>query len=73
MFQFKAPKDALAGMVPLGSHQESYLITSENRIMRFSVDEKTLLDVEATDNRLFKLNSGEKIVGIRDQLLIHYP
>ncbi|MEL7034983.1 MAG: DNA topoisomerase (ATP-hydrolyzing) subunit A [Cyanobacteria bacterium J06592_8] len=73
MFQFKAQKDALAGMVSLGSRQESYLITSENRIMRFSVDEKMLLDVEATDNRLFKLNSGEKIVGIRDQLLIHYP
>ncbi len=73
LFQFKGQKDALAGMVSVNSHQEAYLITSESRIVRFAVDEVKLQNEEATGNRLFKLNTGEKIIGVRDPLLLHHP
>ena len=73
MFQFKGQKDALAGMVSVNSNQEAFLITSENRIVRFLVDEVRLKGEEATGDRLFKLNSGEKIIGVRDPLLVHHP
>nr|WP_275044469.1 hypothetical protein [Lyngbya aestuarii] len=48
-------------------------MTSENRIVRFAVDEVKLQNEEATGNRLFKLNTGEKIIGVRDPLLLHHP
>ncbi|MGB3191694.1 MAG: DNA topoisomerase (ATP-hydrolyzing) [Limnoraphis sp.] len=73
LFQFKGQKDALAGMVSVNSHQEAYLITSESRIVRFAVDEVKLQNEEATGNRLFKLNTGETIIGVRDPLLLHHP
>ncbi|MEB3279166.1 MAG: DNA topoisomerase (ATP-hydrolyzing) [Lyngbya sp.] len=73
MFQFKSQKDALAGMVSVNSNQEAFAITSENRIVRFSVDEVIPQTGEATGERLFKLNAGETIIGVRDQLLIHHP
>ncbi len=69
MFQFKGQSDSLAGMVSVLPHQPTYLLTSENRLVRFLSDEVRLQGQDPTGDRLFKLNSGEKIIEVRSGVL----
>lgn len=65
LFQFKAAKDALAGIIAVHSDQEIHLLTSENRVVRLYGDQVKLSKQDETGDRLFKLNSGERIVVVR--------
>ncbi|MFY7802013.1 MAG: DNA topoisomerase (ATP-hydrolyzing) subunit A [Limnoraphis robusta] len=70
MFQFKGQRDALAGMVSVNPNQQAYLLTNENRVLRFAINEVRLQDQDAMGDRLFELNSGEKIIGVRSGVFL---
>ncbi|NJO71829.1 MAG: DNA topoisomerase IV, partial [Oscillatoriales cyanobacterium RM1_1_9] len=61
IFQFKAPKDQLIGMVAAHPEQEVHLLTSENRIIRSGVDDI----LRAPGDRPFELDRNEKIILVK--------
>ncbi len=65
LFQFKAAKDALAGIVAVHPNQEIHLLTSENRVVCLYGDQVKLSRQDETGDQLFKLNKGERIVVVR--------
>ncbi|MGF1494657.1 MAG: DNA topoisomerase (ATP-hydrolyzing) subunit A [Microcoleaceae cyanobacterium] len=66
VFQFSLPQDQLIGIVETNTERETYLLTNENRVIRFGAQD-VLPTSSDKSHQPFGLKKGEKILLVKQQ------